>query len=71
MPSRYTAEMSNTDAEEEALALGVRYRLMPIEPAFQAFLGILQPVLAGLPPDSTEENIAGSLPGRIADGDFQ
>lgn len=57
MPSRYTAEMSNTDAEEEALALGVRYRLMPIEPAFQAFLGILQPVLAGLPPDSTEENI--------------
>ncbi len=57
MPSRYTAEMSNTDAEEEALALGVRYRLMPIEPAFQAFLGMLQPVLAGLPPDSTEENI--------------
>ena len=30
---------------------------MPIEPAFESFLGILQPVLAGLPPDSTEENI--------------
>ncbi|MBL8248453.1 MAG: NAD+ synthase, partial [Candidatus Competibacter sp.] len=57
MPSRYTADMSNTDAEEEARALGVKYRLMPIEPAFQSFLGILQPVLAGLPPDSTEENI--------------
>ncbi len=57
MPSRYTADMSNTDAEAEARALGVKYRLMPIEPAFQSFLGILQPVLAGLPPDSTEENI--------------
>jgi len=57
MPSRYTAEMSNSDAEQEARALGVKYHLMPIEPAFQAFLDILQPVLAGLPPDVTEENI--------------
>jgi NAD+ synthase (glutamine-hydrolysing) len=57
MPSRYTAGISNTDAEQEAEALGVKYQRMPIEPAFQAFLGILQPVLAGLPPDSTEENI--------------
>lgn len=57
MPSRYTADMSNTDAEEEARALGVKYHLMPIEPAFQSFLSILQPVLAGLPLDSAEENI--------------
>ncbi len=57
MPSRYTADMSNSDAEQEARALGVKYHLMPIEPAFQAFLDILQPVLAGLPPDVTEENI--------------
>ncbi len=57
MPSRYTADMSTADAEAEARALGVKYQIMPIEPAFQAFLGILQPALAGLPPDSTEENI--------------
>ncbi len=57
MPSRYTADMSNTDAEQEAQALGVKYHLMPIEPAFQSFLEILQPVLAGRPPDTTEENI--------------
>lgn len=57
MPSRYTAEMSNSDAEQEARALGVNYHLMAIEPAFQAFLDILQPVLAGLPPDVTEENL--------------
>ncbi len=57
MPSRYTAEMSNSDAEQEARALGVKHHIMAIEPAFQAFLDILQPVLAGLPPDVTEENI--------------
>lgn len=57
MPSRYTADMSNTDAELEAKALGVQYHLLPIEPAFQSFLHILQPVFAGLPPDIAEENI--------------
>ena len=57
MPSRYTADMSNTDAELEAQALGVNYRIIPIEPAFQTFLDLLQPVLAGRAPDSTEENI--------------
>jgi NAD+ synthase (glutamine-hydrolysing) len=57
MPSRYTADMSNTDAEWEAKALGVEYQILPIEPAFQSFLQILQPVFAGLPPGIAEENI--------------
>ena len=57
MPSRSTADMSNTDAELEAKALGVKYHLLPIEPAFQAFLRILQPVFAGLPSGIAEENI--------------
>jgi len=57
MPSRYTAEMSNSDAEQEARTLSVKYHIMPIEPAFESFLEILQPVLVGLPPDTTEENI--------------
>jgi NAD+ synthase (glutamine-hydrolysing) len=57
MPSRYTADISVSDAAQQAEKLGVRYRILPIEPAFQAFLDTLQPVLAGLPPDTTEENI--------------
>ena len=57
MPSRYTADMSNTDAELEAKALGVSYRIMPIEPAFRTFLDILQPVLAGRAADSAEANL--------------
>ncbi len=57
MPSRYTAEMSNADAREQARRLGVKYASIPIEPAFQAFLGMLANEFAGLPADVTEENI--------------
>lgn len=37
--------------------LNVHYHEFPIEAPFRAFLEVLQPVLAGLPPDTTEENI--------------
>ncbi len=57
MPSRYTADMSNEDAESEARALGVLYRSIPIEPAFLAFQQMLEAEFAGLPADVTEENI--------------
>jgi NAD+ synthase (glutamine-hydrolysing) len=57
MPSRYTADMSVEDARLEADALGVEYHVIPIEPAFQAFTGLLADTFAGLPRDTTEENI--------------
>ena len=57
MPSRYTADMSNEDAVLEAEALGCRHHIIPIEPAFNTFLGMLEPSFRGLPSDTTEENI--------------
>jgi NAD+ synthase (glutamine-hydrolysing) len=57
MPSRYTADMSVEDARLEAEALNVAYRIIPIEPAFQAFTGLLEEAFAGMPRDTTEENI--------------
>jgi len=57
MPSRYTADMSVEDARLEAEALGVAYSVIPIEPAFQAFTGLLAETFHGLPRDTTEENI--------------
>lgn len=57
MPSRYTASMSNDDAEEEARLLGVKHYTIPIEPAFKTFLTLLDEPLKGLPVDTTEENI--------------
>ena len=57
MPSRYTAQMSLTDAQEEARLLGVRYSVLSIESMFEATLATLAGEFAGLPPDATEENI--------------
>jgi NAD+ synthase (glutamine-hydrolysing) len=57
MPSRYTAEISNLDAADMARRLGVEYALIPIEPAFEAFLAMLAEEFRGLPADVTEENI--------------
>lgn len=65
MPSRYTAEMSNQDAVAQAQTLGVAYRAIPIEPAFEAFLGMLEEEFAGQPLDVTEENIQARCRGII------
>jgi NAD+ synthase (glutamine-hydrolysing) len=65
MPSRYTADMSNEDAVLEAEALGVEYRAIPIEPAFNAFLGMLEEEFAGRGMDVTEENIQARCRGII------
>jgi len=65
MPSRYTAAMSIEDARAEADTLGVEYHVIPIEPAFQAFLDSLQHEFAGTEEDTTEENIQARCRGVI------
>jgi NAD+ synthase (glutamine-hydrolysing) len=57
MPSRYTAQMSLADAEEEARLLGVTYSVLSIESMFEATLATLRDEFAGRKPDATEENI--------------
>ena len=57
MPSRYTAAMSNDDARFEAEALGIRYSVLPIEPAFETFSATLAGEFQGRAPDLTEENL--------------
>jgi NAD+ synthase (glutamine-hydrolysing) len=65
MPSRYTAEMSRTDARDMAARLGVRYDEIPIEPMFEAFRSSLAPQFAGRPEDTTEENIQARVRGTL------
>jgi NAD+ synthase (glutamine-hydrolysing) len=57
MPSRYTSKMSVEDARALADGLGVEHHMLSIEPPFGAFGEVLRPLFAGLPPDTTEENI--------------
>lgn len=57
MPSRYTAQMSLDDAQAEADVLGVDYKIISIEPVFEAFLDTLKDEFANTQVDTTEENI--------------
>ncbi|WP_263078369.1 NAD+ synthase [Endozoicomonas sp. Mp262] len=57
MPYRYTSNMSLEDAEEEANLLDVDYKVLPIEPMFDAFMGTLSNEFQGLGRDTTEENL--------------
>ncbi len=65
MPSRYTADMSLEDAAAEAKALGVEHSEISIEPLFDAFLAALHEEFAGLPVDTTEENIQARCRGVV------
>lgn len=65
MPSRYTSEISLEDAKAMADGLKVKYSLISIEPVFEKFLETLTPQFAGLPADTTEENIQARCRGII------
>jgi len=65
MPSRYTADMSVDDALEQARILGVKANIVSIEPAFEAFLGVMAGKLAGRDTGVTEENIQARCRGII------
>ena len=45
--------------------LGVRYDEIPIEPAMQTFAAMLEKEFAGLPADTTEENLQARIRGMI------
>ncbi len=65
MPSRYTADISLADASEEARLLGVDYDVISIEPIYQATVEALAGQFAGLPEDTTEENIQSRCRGMV------
>lgn len=65
MPYHYTAPISLEDAEAEARALNVSYRVLPIAPMVEAFLTTLAPVFEGLGRDTTEENLQARCRGTL------
>ena len=65
MPSRFTADLSNDLAQQQADALGVQLLSIPIEAPFEAFLGALAPAFAGRAADVTEENLQSRCRGAI------
>ena len=63
MPARYSSAGSLTDAAQLAKNLGLRYEVLPIEPAFQAVEAQLQKIFAGTKPNEAEENLQSRLRG--------
>ena len=63
LPARYSSEGSLTDAEKLARQLGIRYEVLPIEPAFNAVEAQLHKLFAGTKPNEAEENIQSRLRG--------
>jgi len=65
LPTRYSSELSRTDAEELAANLGIEYRVIPIDDIFQSYLDGLAPSFEGLEEDVTEENIQARIRGGV------
>jgi NAD+ synthase (glutamine-hydrolysing) len=65
MPSRYNASSSEEDARQLATALGLEFRVIAIEPVFEAFLQALEPSFAGTQPNVAEENIQARIRGSL------
>jgi len=65
MPSRYTAGLSNSLAEEQCRALGVRMETVAIEAPFKGYLEALGSLFEGHPVDTTEENLQSRARGAI------
>lgn len=65
MQSPYTAQMSLDDSRAMIVALGVKYDEIPIAPAMQTYETMLAPIFAGMPADTTEENIQARIRGNI------
>ena len=65
MPSQFTSAMSREDAEQLARNLGVRHDVLPIKPAFDAFLATLATEFRGMSWDTTEENLQARIRGTL------
>ena len=65
MPSRYTSDLSNTDAAALAKNLGIDTQTIPIGRAFDAYREMMEDAFNGLPEDVTEENLQSRIRGNI------
>lgn len=65
MPSRYTADISLTDAADMASRVGVRYEQVAIAEIAERFEAGLAPLFAGRDADATEENIQARVRGTL------
>jgi NAD+ synthase (glutamine-hydrolysing) len=65
MPSEYSSQGSIDDARQLAENLGIAFELLPIQPVFETAKSTLAALFAGLPADTTEENLQSRIRGLL------
>ena len=65
MPGPYSSQGSIDDARDLAKNLGIRFELLSINPAYEAYREILRDVFSGCTEDATEENIQSRARGAL------
>jgi NAD+ synthetase len=65
MPSPYSSAGSIDDSRHLAANLGIRYDVIGISDLFAEYTRALQPLFAGMKPDTTEENIQSRIRGCL------
>src|SRR6202453_683421 len=63
MPTQYSSQGSIDDSLAIARTLGIRCLTIPIQGSFEAFRGMFGEIFAGVPEDTTEENMQPRLRG--------
>jgi NAD+ synthetase len=63
MPSQFSSKGSLDDSRDLAKNLGIRWETIPIQDVFEQFKTALQPLFAGRPEDTSEENIQARIRG--------
>jgi NAD+ synthetase len=65
MPSPYSSVGSIEDSRHLAANLGIRFEMIGISTLFEEYTRVLDPLFAGMKPDTTEENIQSRIRGTL------
>jgi len=65
MPSQYTSDMSNSDAQKLAGNLGISFDIIPVKNMYDSFLNEMSNILDKGEPEVTEENLQARIRGDI------
>jgi NAD+ synthase (glutamine-hydrolysing) len=65
MPSRYSSQESETDAQLTANNLGIEFRNISIEHIYKMYLLVFEPHFVGMPKDIAEENLQARIRGNV------
>jgi NAD+ synthase (glutamine-hydrolysing) len=65
MPSPYSSAGSIDDSRQLASKLGIRFEVIGISGLFREYASALEPLFAGMKPDTTEENLQSRIRGGL------